>query len=415
MNEEVKINVEMGTSKNFGKTRRFKGSSVNRHVDNYSIVDLETTGVNVNSADIIEISALKIRDNKVVGEYSTLINPQCYIPAEATAVNHITNEMVKGAPLLVDVIDEFLEFVGEDIILGYNNASFDMNLIYDSVQNLRKKAFGNAYIDMLYAVRRSLPELENAKLETVSKYYGLDVVGEHRALKDCYLTKACYDKLYEEFGNGAFISSYERFGHSARSGSSGHFSREWMQYSTETLALQEMNKLLENVLSDGKITMEEVESIGSWLENRRNLAGNYPFDKAFNVLGNVLEDGIITEQEIEELKTIFEEIVDPVKTQCCHEQIETLEEKHVCITGDFDYGSRKDVEKLIMSAGGVIDNCVKRATNYVVVGAKGSEAWKTGNYGGKIQKAMELNEKGFKIKIMEENEFIPTIEKLVKY
>ncbi len=402
MGEDGKIKVGTEEVKSSGKLREFKGSSANKHVDDYSIVDLETTGVFVNSADIIEISALKVRDNQVVDEYTTLVNPQCHIPADATAVNHITDEMVKDAPLLSDVIDGFLEFVGDDVILGYNNAGFDMNLIYDSVQDLREKAFSNAYLDMLHAVRRSLPELENAKLETVSKHYGFDTVGEHRALKDCYLTKSCYDKLYEEFGDIAFKKS------------SHHSSGEGMQYTPETLVLQELSKLLEGMLLDGEITMDEVDSIRFWLEDHRDLAGNYPFDKAFNALDNVFEDGVITEQELADLKTIFEEIVDPVKAQGCHEQIATLEGKHVCVTGDFNYGARKNVEQLIVSVGGIIDKSVKKATDYVVVGAQGSDAWKTGNYGGKIQKAMEWNAKGQDIKIVEEAEFIPAILKLAK-
>ena len=388
------------TVKRTGRVREFKGSSANRHVDDYSIVDIETTGVFISTARIVEISALRVRDNRVVAEYTTLVNPQCHIPADATAVNHITDAMVKNARLLDDVIDEFLAFVGDDVILGYNNAGFDMNLIYDCVQDLRGKAFGNAYLDLLHAVRRSLPMLENAKLETVSKHYGFDTAGEHRALKDCYLTKACYDKLYEEFGNSAFEKSR------------GHFTGKGIHYTAETLALQELSKLLECVLSDGKITRDEVDSIRSWIEAHRDLSGHYPFDKAFHALDSVLEDGVITKQELADLKTIFEEIVDPVKTQKCHDKIAALEGKHICITGDFDYGERPKVEELIVSVGGIIDNSVKKATDYVVVGAQGSAAWKTGNYGAKIQKAMEWNAKGQSIKIIEEAVFIPAVLRL---
>ena len=118
--------------------REFKGKSANRHLDDYCIVDLETTSNYVPLAKIIEISALKIRNNQVVDEYTTLVNPHCHIPDDATAINHITNDMICGAPSLENVISAFIDFVGDDVVLGYNNAYFDMNILYDWVAKLRE-------------------------------------------------------------------------------------------------------------------------------------------------------------------------------------------------------------------------------------------------------------------------------------
>lgn len=402
-NEEIKIECGNTTKQ---EKRKFKGKSTNKHVDDYCLLDLETTGIFVNSAKIIEISAIKVRENQVVGEFSTLVNPKCHIPEEATYVNHITDDMVKNAPILESVIDEFLSFVGDDIIVGYNNAGFDMNLIYDSVQDLKGVPFTNDYLDILHASRRSIEGLPNYKLETISKYYMLDTKGEHRALKDCYLTKAVYDNLYKEFGDNAFKK------HSSNHNNNKHNGNE-KQFTAETIALKELHKNLESMLADDKITDNEVDSLRFWLEEHRDLSGNYPFDKAFNALDNILEDGHITKNEFDELKSIFAEIIDPVKAKGCHDKITTLVGKHVCLTGEFNYGTKNDVAKLIEDVGGIIDKSVKRATDYVIVGEQGSEAWKTGNYGSKIQKAMEWNNKGMKIKIIEETEFIPAIKQLI--
>ncbi len=84
-----------------------KGRSANRYLSNYCVVDLETTSKYPNSAIIIEISAIRVRDDMIVGEFSTLVNPCCHIPAEATAVNNITDDMVCNAPLLDDVIEDY--------------------------------------------------------------------------------------------------------------------------------------------------------------------------------------------------------------------------------------------------------------------------------------------------------------------
>lgn len=137
-------------------SRDSKGTCWQTYINDYSLIDLETTGTNINSCEIIEISALKVRNGNVVEEFSTLINPLCHIPKEASAVNHITDDMVANAPILAQVIDKFLKFVENDVIVGYNNASFDINLIYDACIRLKGVPFSNNYIDLLYSARKCL-------------------------------------------------------------------------------------------------------------------------------------------------------------------------------------------------------------------------------------------------------------------
>ena len=379
-----------------------RGTSIRYHVDDYCVLDLETTSNIVVRTDIIEISAIKVRGNKTVAEFSTLVNPHCHIPEEATAVNNITDAMVCNAPDLGAVVDSFLEFIGDDVIVGYNNSGFDMIIVNDALMRLRGKPFSNDYIDVRYMAQRTLSGVVNYKLETVCKYYLLDTAGEHRALKDCYLTKDCYDKLYAEFGESVFGSK--------KTGRSGIKT----QYTAETLALQELQSILELIIADGKITVDEFKALKEWMGEHDNLQGSYPFDRVFFALDRVLEDGVISQEELEELQMLFSDFVDPVKSRGCHEEIDTLIGKHVCVTGDFDYGNRNEVFVLIENAGGIIDKNVKKATDYVVVGAQGSDNWKTGNYGGKIQKALEMNEKGASIKIMEEKDFIPCAKRLIE-
>lgn len=399
-----KVEFEYDSTKNkpAKKIRELKGKDVNMHVNDYCVVDIETTGILIDSSKIIEISALKVRDNIVTDEYSTLINPQCHIPKAASSVNHITDKMVENAPLIEDILDDFLMFIGDDIIVGYNNATFDMNFIYDVVKEVKGISFSNDYIDVLYAVRRSLHNLNNSKLETVSNYYGLNTVGEHRALKDCYLTKECYDLLFREFGDKAFTRR-NYYKHCKE-----------FHYTAETIALKELHTILEEILDDNVVTIDEINTLHCWMKEHLHLSKKYPFDKIFDALKMVLEDGAISDQELNDLKYIFEEITDPVNTCKSDSQVESISQKHICITGDFDYGNRICIKKLIALAGGIIDDNVKKNTNYVIVGNNGSDAWKTGNYGTKIQKAMELNLKGYDIKIMKEKDFIPNLLKLIR-
>ena len=385
--------------------REGKGTNVNKHVNDYCVMDLETTSKFIQSAKIIEIGLLRVRNGKVVEEFNKLVNPRIKIPYGATLVNHITNEMVASAGDIDDIIDEAISFIGTDIVVGYNNASYDMNIVYDVYKELRGLFFVNDYIDVKHVAMRSLTDIDNYKLETICNYYRLDTSGEHRALKDCYLTKECYDKLFSEYGNDVFISRSDKSGKS-------HSSRK--QYSQETLALQELHALVQTIIEDGEITSIELTQLSSWVEEHIELQGYYPFDRIFDALDEIFKDGKVSPEEIEELKSLLIDFVDPVKSRCCHDSICSITGKHVCITGDFEYGSRENVFSLIEEAGGIVDKNVKKATNFIVVGAKGSENWKTGNYGGKIQKALEMNEKGADIIFVEENDFISSVKCIIE-
>lgn len=385
--------------------REGKGSNVNKHVNDYCVMDLETTSKFIQSAKIIEIAILRVRNGIVVGEFNKLVNPGIKIPYGATLINHITNAMVATASDIDDIIDEVISFIGTDIIVGYNNASYDMNILYDVYKELRGLFFANDYIDVKHMAMRSLSDIDNYKLETICNYFCIDTSGEHRALKDCYLTKECYDKLFSEYGNDAFASKSDKSG-------KRHPSRK--QYTQETRALQELHALVQTIIEDGKITSTELTQLSSWVEEHIELQGYYPFDRIFNALDEIFKDGKVSPEEIEELKSLLIDFVDPVKSRCCHEKICSITGKHVCVTGDFEYGSRESVFSLIEEAGGIVDKNVKKATNYVVVGSKGSENWKTGNYGGKIQKALEMNEKGADIIFVEEMDFISAVNCIIE-
>ena len=264
------------------------------------------------------------------------------------------------------------------------------------MRKLRGKAFSNDYIDVLHAARRCLPELANHKLETVSKHYGFDTTGEHRARNDCILTKKCYEYLYEEFGSEAF----------RKRDSVKHYGQ---RFTPETMALQELHSILEDYIDDGRITAEEFNELRKWIEDHRYLQGNYPFDRVFTALDQVLEDEKATEEELAELQILFSDFVDPVNNQADHNEIQSILEKHICITGDFAYGTREIVIDTIEQAGGIIDRGVKKTTDYLVVGSLGSDKWKTGNYGSKIEKALQWISKGVNITIIEEEDFIKQI------
>lgn len=177
------------------KMMRNKGKRLNQYIKDYVVFDLETTGINQAVDSIIEISAIKVCDNIIAEEYSTLVNPNRHIPYGATAVNGITDEMVADAPDITEAIEGFIGFIKDDILIGHNIHTFDTNFAYDAAWDSLGKEMKNDYIDTLYMARKCLPQLSHHKLTDISKYFHIETAGAHRALNDCIMNQKCYEEL----------------------------------------------------------------------------------------------------------------------------------------------------------------------------------------------------------------------------
>ncbi|MGN1180389.1 MAG: exonuclease domain-containing protein [Suilimivivens sp.] len=175
--------------------QRNKGKRLSRYAEDYVVFDLETTGINQEKDEIIEISAVKVKNHRIVEEFSTLVNPGRHIPAAATAVNGITDDMVADAPDIGTVMEKFLAFIGNNILVGHNIHTFDTNFVYDAALSCLGKEVKNDYIDTLYMARKYLPQLSHHRLTDVAEHFHLQTEGAHRALFDCMMNQGCYEEL----------------------------------------------------------------------------------------------------------------------------------------------------------------------------------------------------------------------------
>lgn len=193
------------------KTRN-KGKRLSGYLKDYVVFDLETTGVNPETDDIIEISAVKVCGHEITDEYSTLVNPGRHIPAGATAVNGITDEMVADAPDIGTAIAGFMEFIGESVLVGHNIHTFDTNFAYDAAWSALNRELRNDYIDTLFMARRCLPKLSHYKLTDLSEYFHIETKGAHRALNDCVMNQRCYEEMGKLMAAAESASGKEAFG-----------------------------------------------------------------------------------------------------------------------------------------------------------------------------------------------------------
>ncbi len=162
-------------------------------VTDYTVVDIETTGLSPKNNEIIEISALKIRDNKVAEEFSTLVKPEQSVNSFINNLTGISDEMLENAPKIDKVLPEFIAFAGDDVLLGHN-VKFDMGFLNANCLRILNTRLPNKSLDTCKIAKMICP-LKNHKLKTIAKFYNISTAGHHRALNDCYITYEIYNKL----------------------------------------------------------------------------------------------------------------------------------------------------------------------------------------------------------------------------
>ncbi len=180
--------------------RKFKGKSLWEFPDDYTVVDIETNGMFSSVCEIIEISAVKFRANIKVGTFSTLIKPKRKIDWFITKLTGITDAMAENGADITEALTEFKQFVGDDILVGYN-VNFDVNFLYDNMLYYLCEPLTNDFVDVLRFSRRALRNIENHKQTTVAAYYGISVEGAHRAEKDCLICNEVYQNLRKLFND----------------------------------------------------------------------------------------------------------------------------------------------------------------------------------------------------------------------
>lgn len=295
--------------------RIFKGASLNEKANNYTVIDLETTSRYVNDCEVIELAAVKIENNKIIDTYETLVQPSDILPPAIINVTGITNEMLVHAPQIQDVIQEYIDFIGNDIVIGHNINAFDCNIIYDLCEAFGLKYFSNDFIDTLHFAQKCDISVPNYKLSTIAEYFGIKY-DAHRALNDCIANYQCYELLKNKYIG---------------------------RHKSTTIKI-----------NDQKLSLDLIK------EEYSNISG-----------------------------------------------------KIIVLTGDFKTGDRNEIKSFLEENGAFVKNSVSGKTNFVIIGAHGSNEWKFGTYGGKVDKALELQSKGKDVKIIKEEEFFECLKEKV--
>lgn len=174
--------------------RCFKGNSLLAYPDSFVCLDIETTGLSPVYEDIIEISALKVRNDTVTASFSEIINIRRPLPPFISALTGIRDEDIANGKDAAEALSSFRQFVGDDILMGHN-VNFDINFLYDNLLTKLGIPLTNDYVDTLRLAKRILPNMKHHKLDDLTAYYHIRQRNEHRALNDCMLTVECYYRM----------------------------------------------------------------------------------------------------------------------------------------------------------------------------------------------------------------------------
>lgn len=167
----------------------------------FVVFDLETTGAKTPPCRITEIGAYRIKGGVITEEFQTLINPETIIPPFISVLTGITDRMVRNAPKFCDVAEDFLNFIGNSVLVAHN-AHFDIRFLnYEIDRIYQGYRVANPHLCTVQLSRRLLPNIANHRLQTVADYYSIAIKNRHRAADDAFATAKIFVNLLAQMQN----------------------------------------------------------------------------------------------------------------------------------------------------------------------------------------------------------------------
>ncbi len=163
----------------------------------FSVLDVETTGLSARNNHIIEIGIVKVKKLKIAGKFQSLVNPGCKIPYFITQFTGITDEDIIDAPFFSELADKIENVIGDSVISAHN-LSFDDSFLKYEFFRTGKEPLSNHKICTLRLARRLYPSLKSKSLSSVTNHLRLKNSNSHRALADAEVTARALIKMIKK-------------------------------------------------------------------------------------------------------------------------------------------------------------------------------------------------------------------------
>lgn len=371
----------------------------------YCIFDVETP--NRCNDRICSMGVVVVADSKILLSRTYLIDPETDFDAFNVNLTGIGPADVRGKPTFPVVWEELSDLFYCSVVVAHN-ASFDLGVLRKCLAAYQLPAQDIWYLCTVQASRRILPQMEGYKLDAICAYLGIPLE-HHNAGSDA---EACARLLLYLLAEDESAVEQTIAGCQMDCPEQKKSYRTKRQLSETSQALHDLKLLVQAVTADNQLTDGEVAFLHSWVRDNAHLKGNYPYDRILSTVNAALEDGVLEQRELDDLLDVLKSTLDPVGNCCADVASDALQlsGKGVCLTGDFERCSKKQIEAELACLGAVVQPRVTRKTDYLIVGGIGSAAWSSGNYGNKVKRALELQGQGFPIQIFREEDFFQKIE-----
>lgn len=169
------------------------------HKTVFLCVDCETTGLDPQTDQIIEVGAIRFTLDDILDRYETLIDPECEVPLESIKIHKITNHMLVGQPKIAAVLPSLLSFMKEGLIIGHN-ILFDLQIIDEAAKRagIPSTTASRPCADTLRLARLYGQSPVNS-LEGLRKHFNIPAEAAHRAMDDAYINALVFRRLVESF------------------------------------------------------------------------------------------------------------------------------------------------------------------------------------------------------------------------
>ncbi len=320
----------------------------------FTFFDVETP--NRNNDRISSMGIVVVEDGVTIFEANILVNPEVRFDPFNIGLTKITPTMVRDEPTLKEVWPSVRTYFEESIIVAHN-ATFDLGVLTMTLAHYGIEIPCFHYICTVVLARRFLKYRKNS-LDYLCATLGVLLERHHEALSDAKGCQGIFYHIVEHHGyNDSFVSEFYRPHMRGKSISisnahtdSNHRSNTYSYTNTNANSYYKLKSNLTNNQTDAPVHLRTTTD-------------------HFEVKG-----------------------------------------KSFCLTGDFRYGEKTDVELFILAHGGCVATQVTRQLDYVLVGAYGSPLWAYGNYGTKVKKALDYKMAGCNMHIILEEDFFKRFE-----
>ena len=177
----------------------------------FVVFDTETTGLNFKKGDeIISLGAVRISNGEITAHFHEYVNPLREIPAVATGITGITNEMVADSPDVLEILDSFLDFKGTTPLIAHN-AAFDLGFVNNKLRKYCGYKLPTPVLDTFVLSHLLFPLAEHHSLDHLAQTYRVPDAGRHTALGDAIITAKVYTAMTKELNDHGISTTHELY------------------------------------------------------------------------------------------------------------------------------------------------------------------------------------------------------------